>query len=73
MPTPYASCRRYNTVYKVNVSSGCYGEYVRRTRRYDLVVTRSKFDRLTKLRKKAKKELEKAKDEEERIAEKLRV
>ena len=73
MPTPYTSYRRYNTIYKVDISSGRYRECVRRARRYDLVVTYSEFDRLAKLHKKAKKELEKAKDKEERIAEKLRV
>jgi hypothetical protein len=46
---------------------------VRRVRSYDLVVTRGKFDRLARLRKKAEKELKKAKDKEEQIVEKLRV
>ncbi|KAK6006489.1 hypothetical protein QM012_006899 [Aureobasidium pullulans] len=73
MPTPYASCRTSNRTCRVDLRSGRYSECVRRARKCDLVVTKAEFDRLSKMRKKAEKELEAAEEEEDRITEKLRV
>lgn len=49
MPTPYRSYYRYNTIYKVDVYSSYYSKCVYRIYYYNLIITYSKFNYLTKL------------------------
>jgi hypothetical protein len=71
MPTPCSYCRTRNLVCRVNLKSGrCY-ECVRKAQKCSLLVTKKEFDRLAKLREKAKSDLEKAENDEERMAAKL--
>ncbi|KXL48794.1 MAG: hypothetical protein FE78DRAFT_86809, partial [Acidomyces sp. 'richmondensis'] len=54
---------------KVDLRSSRCTECVRRVRKYDLVVTRTEFNKLRSIRLRLKEQLERAEDEEEKLVE----
>ncbi|KYG41388.1 hypothetical protein M433DRAFT_159094, partial [Acidomyces richmondensis BFW] len=52
---------------KVDLRSSRCTECVRRVRKYDLVVTRTEFNKLRSIRLRLKEQLERAEDEEEKL------
>ncbi|KYG40358.1 hypothetical protein M433DRAFT_160538, partial [Acidomyces richmondensis BFW] len=57
---------------KVDLRSGRCAECVRRIRKYDLVVTRTEFNKLRSIRLRLKEQLERAEDEEEKLQARIR-